>query len=239
MFMEDGHLKKVTENCSKKVNTGIIVKEAKIMNDHPSIALIVWRLYVAILAPSSNCVSASVKDCSKNFNMKFEGTTEINGEDFEKVMVALESLPEKEREVTVLRFGLKDGAPKSLEEIGKLFGVTRERIRQLEAKALRRMRVPSRLCKLPALFGFVPPEEPKSKVDTEATDIDFDTDILDLGLSVRAYNCLKRFACINTVGDILNYPKEDWPKVKNLGRKATLEIQYKMREVGYPDFSIE
>ena len=79
-------MKKVTENCSDKMNAGIIAREAKTMNNYPSISLIVWRLYVAILAPLSNYVSASVKDCSKNFNMKFEETTEINHEYFEKVM---------------------------------------------------------------------------------------------------------------------------------------------------------
>jgi hypothetical protein len=80
-----------------------------------------------------------------------------------------------------------------------------ERARQLEAKALRIMRSPSQLCKLPALFGFVPPMEPKSGIEN----VNADTDIINLGFNIRAYNYLKRFACINTIGDILNYPKED------------------------------
>lgn len=228
-------MKKVTD-ISNKMNTEIISKEAKTMKNYPSIALVIWKLYVGILAPSSDNVSDLVKDRRKNFNVEFE-ETEINSEDLEKVMMALDSLTEREKTVLVLRFGLDCGVKRSLEEVGKIIGVTSERIRQIEAKALRKMRTPSRLCKMPALFGFVPPEL-KSKVNTEVTDIDFDTDILDLDLSARAYNCLKRFA-INTVGDILNYPKEDWSKVKNLGRKATLEIQDKMRKVGYPNFSVE
>jgi RNA polymerase primary sigma factor len=53
---------------------------------------------------------------------------------------ALEDLPPKERNVIELRFGLKDGEPKTLEEVGKIFGVTRERIRQIEIKILEKLR---------------------------------------------------------------------------------------------------
>ena len=56
----------------------------------------------------------------------------------------LESLNPRERKVLELRFGLKDGRNRTLEEVGKEFGVTRERIRQIEAKALRKLRHPSR-----------------------------------------------------------------------------------------------
>ena len=60
----------------------------------------------------------------------------------------LESLSEKEAEVLRLRFGIEDGEAKTLEDVGKMFGVTRERIRQIEAKALRKLRHPSRSQKL-------------------------------------------------------------------------------------------
>ena len=56
----------------------------------------------------------------------------------------LDDLKEKERQVIVLRFGLEDGHPRTLEEVGKEFNVTRERIRQIEAKALRKLRNPVR-----------------------------------------------------------------------------------------------
>lgn len=56
----------------------------------------------------------------------------------------LQSLNPRERKVLELRFGLKDGRTRTLEEVGKEFGVTRERIRQIEAKALRKLRHPSR-----------------------------------------------------------------------------------------------
>ena len=56
----------------------------------------------------------------------------------------LGDLKERERQVIVLRFGLEDGHPRTLEEVGKAFNVTRERIRQIEAKALRKLRNPVR-----------------------------------------------------------------------------------------------
>ena len=56
----------------------------------------------------------------------------------------LKDLKERERQVIVLRFGLEDGHPRTLEEVGKAFNVTRERIRQIEAKALRKLRNPVR-----------------------------------------------------------------------------------------------
>lgn len=60
----------------------------------------------------------------------------------------LETLSEREKKVLILRFGLGDGRPRTLEEVGKEFSVTRERIRQIESKALRKLRHPSRSKKL-------------------------------------------------------------------------------------------
>jgi RNA polymerase primary sigma factor len=62
----------------------------------------------------------------------------------EQLEEMLEDLSEREREVLRLRFGLEDGHAHTLEDVGKRFGVTRERIRQIEAKALRKLRHPSR-----------------------------------------------------------------------------------------------
>lgn len=62
----------------------------------------------------------------------------------EHIDTLLGDLKERERQVIVLRFGLEDGHPRTLEEVGKEFNVTRERIRQIEAKALRKLRNPVR-----------------------------------------------------------------------------------------------
>ena len=70
----------------------------------------------------------------------------------EKIIDVLKSLTDREREVLTYRFGLKDGYSRTLEEVGKIFNVTRERIRQIEAKALRKMRHPTRLRQLHGFF---------------------------------------------------------------------------------------
>ena len=70
----------------------------------------------------------------------------------EKIIDVLDSLTERERRVLSLRFGLVDGYSRTLEEVGKQFKVTRERIRQIEAKALRKMRHPTRIRQLHGFF---------------------------------------------------------------------------------------
>ncbi len=66
----------------------------------------------------------------------------------EQLLEALDTLTDREQKVLRLRFGLDDGRPRTLEEVGREFDVTRERIRQIEAKALRKLRHPSRSRKL-------------------------------------------------------------------------------------------
>ena len=222
----------VLKDASIEENTNSVIMEVEKMTRTLKslfldiITLRIWMLYATICDPSS----------IMSYEKLFSGNEPAaSSEELENVIAIINTLPMKERVVLILRFGLMDGKSISLEDVGKELNITCEYARQLEAKALRMMRSPSRLCKLPALFGFVPPAESESGVE----DIGANTDIIYLSLSVRAYNCLKRFARINTVGDILDYPKEDWPKIKNLGHKATLEIQERMRAVGYPNFSIE
>jgi len=75
----------------------------------------------------------------------------------EKIRGVLETLTERERQVLEQRFGLVDGYSRTLEEVGRQFRVTRERIRQIEAKALRKMRHPTRIRQL---AGFLEAPEP-------------------------------------------------------------------------------
>jgi RNA polymerase primary sigma factor len=66
----------------------------------------------------------------------------------ERIDEVLRSLPPRDREVIELRFGLRDGQPRSLEEVSRSFGITRERIRQIEARGLLKLRQPERMDRL-------------------------------------------------------------------------------------------
>jgi len=79
----------------------------------------------------------------------------------EKIIDVLDTLTERERRVLSLRFGLVDGYSRTLEEVGRQFKVTRERIRQIEAKALRKMRHPTRLRQLHGFFDAELGENPQ------------------------------------------------------------------------------
>ena len=65
----------------------------------------------------------------------------------------LDTLNSREREVISYRFGIRDGYARTLEEVGRFFNITRERVRQIEAKALRKLRHPSRLRMLEEYFA--------------------------------------------------------------------------------------
>jgi RNA polymerase primary sigma factor len=77
----------------------------------------------------------------------------------EKLGDVLTSLTQRERKVLEMRFGLSDGYARTLEEVGKQFRVTRERIRQIEAKALRKMRHPTRVRQLQGFLEFEPVDQ--------------------------------------------------------------------------------
>jgi len=73
----------------------------------------------------------------------------------DKINEVLSTLTDRERTVLIERFGLLDGKPKTLEEVGLRFKVTRERVRQIEAKALRKMRHPTRSKQLQAFLDLI------------------------------------------------------------------------------------
>jgi RNA polymerase primary sigma factor len=82
-----------------------------------------------------------------------EALISVNRE--ERTAHVLRTLSSREEKIIRMRFGIEDGSERTLEEVGQSFGVTRERIRQIEAKALRKLRHPSRSGKLKALFDEV------------------------------------------------------------------------------------
>ena len=90
-----------------------------------------------------------IKD-ERNQSPEEFATNEMLKDEISEVLL---TLTEREEKVIRLRFGLEDGKPRTLEEVGQMFGVTRERIRQIEAKALRKLRHPSRSRKLRDYMG--------------------------------------------------------------------------------------
>ena len=73
----------------------------------------------------------------------------------ERTAQVLRTLSPREEKIIRMRFGMEDGSEHTLEEVGREFSVTRERIRQIEAKALRKLRHPSRSEKLKSFFEHV------------------------------------------------------------------------------------
>jgi len=90
-----------------------------------------------------------IKD-ERNVSPEEYATNEMLKDEISEVLL---TLTEREEKVIRLRFGLEDGKSRTLEEVGQMFGVTRERIRQIEAKALRKLRHPSRSRKLKDYMG--------------------------------------------------------------------------------------
>lgn len=205
-------------------------------------------------------------------NKKYESFENFG--ELDTVVLSLRAiLPEKEYEIFAYRLGFEDGNPHDILQTSRRFCISRERVRQLESKGLRRLRKSHALPPIlqssdeqkAEVAGIVREYEelikdPIHKREAELLDrlseiskMPFDcakeaakyldgnisgySDIGRLGLSVRAHNCLKR-ADINTVADIIKLPKEDWPKVRNLGSRAMQEIEEKVRAAGYANFSV-
>ncbi len=132
------------EELAKKMNTSVEkVREIyKISQDPVS-------LETPIGEEDDSHLGDFIKD-ERNLSPEEFATNEMLKDEISQV---LETLTEREEKVIRLRFGLEDGKPRTLEEVGQMFGVTRERIRQIEAKALRKLRHPSRSRKLRDYMG--------------------------------------------------------------------------------------
>ncbi len=127
------------EELAKKMNMSIEkVREIyKISQDPVSLETPIWE-------EDDSHLGDFIKD-ERNLSPEEFATNEMLKDEISEVLL---TLTEREEKVIRLRFGLEDGKPRTLEEVGQMFGVTRERIRQIEAKALRKLRHPSRSRKL-------------------------------------------------------------------------------------------
>ncbi|MBU0630792.1 MAG: RNA polymerase sigma factor RpoD [Candidatus Margulisbacteria bacterium] len=125
-----------------------IAQRARMSVDKVREILRISQVPLSLEAPIGDEESSRLGDFVEDITIQAPDDIVLQGllrDDLEEVM---NTLSERERTVLKLRFGLDDGHPRTLEEVGKVFAVTRERIRQIEAKALRKLKHPTRARKL-------------------------------------------------------------------------------------------
>lgn len=103
---------------------------------------------VSMETPIGDEDDSHLGDFLQDFNAKVPVNFAMDVLLHDQLIEVIKSLTDREQKVILLRFGLEDGKPRTLEEVGKVFGITRERIRQIEAKALRKLRNPSKTKRL-------------------------------------------------------------------------------------------
>ncbi|MFH0886966.1 MAG: RNA polymerase sigma factor RpoD [bacterium] len=145
-------LRKVSRNLlqelGRKATEEEIAKKARISVDKVREIIKVSQVPLSLEMPVGDEDSSKLGDFVEDAGIQAPDDIVFQGllrEDLEEVMF---SLSDREKTVLKLRFGLDDGHPRTLEEVGKVFNVTRERIRQIEAKALRKLKHPTRSKKL-------------------------------------------------------------------------------------------
>ena len=136
------------QELGRKPTEEEIAKRARISADKVREIIKVSQVPLSLEMPIGDEESSRLGDFVEDVGVKPPDEIVLHGllrEDLEDVM---KSLTDRERTVLKLRFGLDDGHPRTLEEVGRVFNVTRERIRQIEAKALRKLKHPTRSRKL-------------------------------------------------------------------------------------------
>ena len=136
------------QQLGRKPTEKEIAQRARISVDKVREIIKVSQVPLSLEAPVGDEESSRLGDFVEDGTIQAPDEIVLKGllrDDLEDVM---SSLSERERTVLKLRFGLDDGHPRTLEEVGRVFAVTRERIRQIEAKALRKLKHPTRAKKL-------------------------------------------------------------------------------------------
>jgi len=136
------------QELGRKPTEEEIAKRSRISVDKVREIVKVSQIPLSLEMPVGDEDSSKLGDFVEDAGVQAPDEVVLHGllrEDLENVM---KSLTDREKTVLKLRFGLDDGHPRTLEEVGKVYNVTRERIRQIEAKALRKLKHPTRAKKL-------------------------------------------------------------------------------------------
>lgn len=142
-FLQENGREPSYEELAKELN----LDEKKIKN-----IIKISKEPISLETPVGDSDDASIKDFIENENESSPADTVSNNDLKERVREVLKSLTPREEKVLKMRFGIDVASEHTLEEVGKDFGVTRERVRQIEVKALRKLRHPSRSNKLQTFF---------------------------------------------------------------------------------------
>lgn len=142
-FLQENGREPTYEELAKELN----LDEKKIKN-----IIKISKEPISLETPVGDSDDASIKDFIENENESSPADTVSSNDLKERVREVLKSLTPREEKVLKMRFGIDVASEHTLEEVGKDFGVTRERVRQIEVKALRKLRHPSRSKKLQTFF---------------------------------------------------------------------------------------
>ena len=145
--------KKLVQELGREPDADEIAREMGISPDRVRSILKMSQQPISLQSPVGDGDDAHFGDFLPDTTA--ENPAEMTAKDLlrDQIHSVLQTLTDREREVLDFRFGLTDGFSRTLEEVGKQFNVTRERIRQIEAKALRKLRHPTRLRRLQGLIN--------------------------------------------------------------------------------------
>jgi RNA polymerase primary sigma factor len=157
--------KKLFQELGREPNPEEIAEELQMSTERVRAVLKMAQQPISLQSPVGDGEETDFGDFIEDKNSESPSETTSFSLLKGKLHDVLASLSERERRVLELRFGIGDGNARTLEEVGRQFRVTRERIRQIEAKALRKMRHPTRIRQL---HGFLEVEQLEADAPKEA-----------------------------------------------------------------------
>ena len=146
-------VRQLVQERGRKPSTKEIAERLGVPLDEVQKVFDVAQVPVSLDTPIGEEQDAHLGDFIEDRSVASAAEVVINNNLKQRTAAVLKTLSSREKKILKMRFGLEDGNPQTLEQVGESFAVTRERIRQIEAKALRKLRHPSRSQGLRALLS--------------------------------------------------------------------------------------